>query len=185
MSGPDHPDPAALELHLGHRAAAHPDHPAVIMAGSGEVTTYGMLDERSNRMAHALRAAGLRTGDHLALMMENSSALLEVTWAAQRAGLYYTALNSHLRRDEVQHILDDCGAVAFVVSARLGEVAAALDLDRIRLRVSGGWCAARVRALRPGPGRRSAHPGRRRGRGPRDALLVGDHGRAQGGCARR
>jgi fatty-acyl-CoA synthase len=138
MSGPNHPVPGSLELHLGHRAAAHPDHPAVIMAGSGEVTTYGMLDERSNRLAHALRSAGLRTGDHLALMMENSSALLEVTWAAQRAGLYYTALNSHLRRDEVQHILDDCGAVAFFVSARLGEVAAALDLDRIRLRVSVG-----------------------------------------------
>ncbi len=75
----------------------HPDRPAVIMSGSGEVTTYRMLDERSNRLAHALREAGLRTGDHLAVMMENSSALLEVTWAAQRAGLYYTALNSHLR----------------------------------------------------------------------------------------
>ncbi len=61
-----------------------------------------------------------------------------MTWAAQRSGLYYTALNSHLRRSEVQHILDDCGAVAFVVSARLGDVARELDLDRIRLRVAVG-----------------------------------------------
>jgi fatty-acyl-CoA synthase len=128
----------ALDHHLGHRAAVHPDRPAVIMAGTGEVTTYGQLDERSNRLAHVLRAAGLRTGDHLALMMENSSALLEVTWAAQRSGLYYTALNSHLRRSEVQHILDDCGAVAFFVSGRLGDVAGELDLDRIRLRVAVG-----------------------------------------------
>jgi fatty-acyl-CoA synthase len=122
--------------HLGHRAAEHPDRPAVIMSGSGEVTTYRMLDERSNRLAHQLRAAGLRTGDHLALMMENSSALLEVAWAAQRSGLYYTALNSHLRQGEVQHILDDCGAVAFFVSGRLGGVARELDLERIRLRVA-------------------------------------------------
>ena len=127
-----------FEHHLGHRAAVHPDRPAIILSGSGAVTTYRQLDERSNRLAHALRAAGLRTGDHLALMMENSSALLEVTWAAQRSGLYYTALNSHLRRSEVQHILDDCGAVAFVVSARLGEVARELDLERIRLRVAVG-----------------------------------------------
>ncbi len=138
MSDPGSAVPPVRELHLGHGASVHPDRPAVIMAGSGVVTTYRMLDERSNRLAHALRAAGLQTGDHLALMMENSSALLEVTWAAQRAGLYYTALNSHLRHSEVQHILDDCRAVAFVVSARLGEVAGALDLERIRLRVVVG-----------------------------------------------
>jgi long-chain acyl-CoA synthetase len=131
-------DAPAFEHHLGYRAAAHPDRPAVIMSGSGEVTTYGQLDERSNRLAHALRATGLRTGDHLALMMENSSALLEVAWAAQRSGLYYTALNSHLRRSEVQHILDDCGAVAFVVSARLADLAGELDLEGIRLRVAVG-----------------------------------------------
>ncbi len=61
-----------LDHHLGHRAAAHPDRPAVIMAGTGRVTTYRQLDERSNRLAHVLRAAGLGVGDHLALMMENS-----------------------------------------------------------------------------------------------------------------
>ena len=131
-------DRPVLEYHLGYRAAQHPDRPAIIMSGSGEVTTYRTLDERSNRLAHALREAGLHTGDHLAVMMENGSALLEVTWAAQRAGLYYTAVNSHLRHGEVQHILDDCGAEAFFVSARLGDVAKELDLDRIRLRVTVG-----------------------------------------------
>jgi len=132
------PAPTTSAFHLGHRAGEHPDRPAVIMTGSGEVTTYGELDERSNRLAHVLRRSGLHTGDHLALMMENSSELLEVAWAAQRAGIYYTALNSHLRRDEVQHILDDCGAEAFFVSGTLGAVARALDLGRIRLRVSVG-----------------------------------------------
>ena len=71
-------------------------------------------------------------------MMENSSALLEVAWAAQRAGLYYTALNSHLGHGEVQHILDDCGAEAFFVSARLGGIAGRLTLDRVRFRVAVG-----------------------------------------------
>ena len=78
--------------HLGAHAAAHPDRPAVVMAGSGAVTTYRQLDERSNRLAHVFRRAGLRTGDHVALMMENGSPFLEAAWAAQRAGLYYTCL---------------------------------------------------------------------------------------------
>ena len=130
--------PEERPRHLGPRAAAHPDRPAVVMVGTGEVTTYRELDERSNRLAHAFRRAGLRPGDHLALMMSNSSELLEVAWAAQRAGLYYTALNSHLRREEAQYILDDCGAQAFVLSADLAGVAAGLDLARMGLRIVVG-----------------------------------------------
>jgi fatty-acyl-CoA synthase len=131
-------DSSASVHHLGYQATDRPDHPAIIMTGSGEVTTYRALGERSNQVAHVLRQAGLRTGDHLALMMENSPALLEVAWAAQRSGLHYTAVNSHLRRHEVQHILDDCGADAFFLSGRLASVSAELDLSRVRLRVAVG-----------------------------------------------
>ncbi len=123
---------------LGYRAGQHPEHPAVIMAGSGAVTTYGQLDERSNRLAHVMRQTGLRTGDHIALMMENSSALLEVAWAAQRSGLYYTALNSHLQQSEAQHILDDCEARILVISGRLEATAGALDLSRMDLCIVEG-----------------------------------------------
>ena len=98
------------------------------MAGSGLVTTYRDLNERSNQLAHLLRDAGLRTGDHIALMMENGPEFLEVAWAAQRSGLYYTALNSHLRRSEAQHILDDCGATALFISAGLAPIAAGARL---------------------------------------------------------
>ena len=118
---------------LGYRAGEDPDHAAVIMAGSGAVTTYGQLDQRSNRLAHVMRRAGLSTGDHIALLMENSSALLEAAWAAQRSGLYYTALNSHLQRSEAQHILDDCEARVLVISGQLSATAATLDLAGIDL----------------------------------------------------
>jgi len=138
MTGTDGRATAPVPRHLGTRAAAHPDRPAVVMTGSGEVTTFRELDERSNRLSHALRAAGLRPGDHLALMMENGSPFLEVAWAAQRAGLYYTALNAHLRRDEAQYILDDCGAGALVITAGLAGVAAGLDLGRVGLRIAAG-----------------------------------------------
>ncbi len=124
--------------HLGAHAADHPERPAVVMAGSGDVTTYGELDERSNRLAHAFRTAGLLPGDHIALMMANGSPFLEAAWAAQRAGLYYTALNAHLRREEAQYILDDCGARALVITSGLAEVAASLDLGAVPLRIAAG-----------------------------------------------
>src|SRR5438128_2455764 len=89
-----------------------PDSPAIIMGGSGETTTYAQLEDRSTRLARVLRACGLGVGDHIAIMMENNRPFLEVAWAAQRSGLYYTAINAHLRPAEVQYVLDDCRAVA-------------------------------------------------------------------------
>ena len=50
-------------MYPGKHAGLRPDQPAVIMAASGEVLTYGQLERRSNRLAHLLRANGLRRLD--------------------------------------------------------------------------------------------------------------------------
>src|SRR5437879_915309 len=67
-------------MYPGTHAATRPDHPAVIMAGSGERLTYAELDERSIRLANAMRAAGLRRGDTVALLTDNSLRAYEVYW---------------------------------------------------------------------------------------------------------
>lgn len=113
-------------MHLGEIAAKTPDKPAVIMAGSGEVVTFRELDEESNRLARLLRAEGLRPGDHIAFMLENHRSFLAIAWAAQRSGLYYTAISSRLRPDELAYIVGDCGAKVFLSSARLADVAVAV-----------------------------------------------------------
>ncbi|MDG2113659.1 MAG: AMP-binding protein [Actinomycetota bacterium] len=111
----------------GLHAAERPDHPAVIMAGSGETLSYRELDERSNRLAHVFREQGLQRGDHVALFMENQIRYMEVVWAALRSGLYITAVNSYLSAPEVEYILDDCDAQVVVSSRAKGEVAGAID----------------------------------------------------------
>jgi len=124
-------------LDLATRAVERPDAPAVTMA-EGETRSYRALDEGSNRVAALLRDRGLARGDHLAILMENCVTFLEVAWAAQRSGLYYTALNSHLRSAEVQYILDDCGATALVTTPALADVVTTLDLTRVPVRLSVG-----------------------------------------------
>jgi long-chain acyl-CoA synthetase len=109
---------------LGSAAAAMPDKAAVILAGSGRVITYRELDDESNRLARLLHATGLRPGDHLAFMLENHPLFLAIAWAAQRSGLYYTAIGSRLQPDELSYVLGDCGARVFISSAALAEVAA-------------------------------------------------------------
>ncbi|MBO3751389.1 acyl-CoA synthetase [Streptosporangiaceae bacterium NEAU-GS5] len=104
-------------MYPGAVAAVTPGKPAVIMAGSGRVVTYQELEEESNRLAHLLRSAGLRTGDHIAFMLENHPLFMAVVWAAHRSGLYYTAISSRLQTDEVAYIVANCEARVFITSA--------------------------------------------------------------------
>jgi fatty-acyl-CoA synthase len=120
------------------QAERSPDRPAIILAGSGEVVTYEQLEDTTRRVAGALRDRGLDEGGHIAIVMENHRAFLEVAWAAQRSGLYYTAINSHLRASEVQYVLDDCGAEAVFCSTAVADVVAGLDLTQIPTRVAVG-----------------------------------------------
>jgi fatty-acyl-CoA synthase len=113
-------------MYPGTYAAQTPDRIAAIMAGTGETITYGELDRRSVQLARVLRDKGLRPGDVVALLTENSLRALEVYWAALRSGLYITAVNFRLKPDEVGYIVNDSGAAALVVSAAQGATAAAL-----------------------------------------------------------
>jgi long-chain acyl-CoA synthetase len=126
----------------GVHAARTPDKPAFIMAATGQVVTYAELDARSNQLAQLFAARGLRFGDHVALCLENSPRFLEVTWAAQRSGLVYTALNYHLTPEEVAYIVADCDARAFITSAAQAATASALrsrlpESVQIRLAMDG------------------------------------------------
>ncbi|MBW2369628.1 MAG: AMP-binding protein [Deltaproteobacteria bacterium] len=107
-----------------------PEKPAYIMAGSGKVVTYAQLEKRANRCAHLFRKFGLTTGDHIAIFMENNVRFLEIIWAAQRSGLYYTAISRHLTSDEVEYIINDCNAKVLLTSHAMGNVAGML-IDRI------------------------------------------------------
>lgn len=119
------------KLHPSHWAQTHPDKPAYIMAGSGLVVTYRELDRRSNQIAHLFRARGLRPGDHVALQMENNEHFFQIVWGAQRSGLIYTPIHSHLQRDEVEYILGNCRARLFITSAQLRETACAIRRGQV------------------------------------------------------
>ncbi|MBM3556386.1 MAG: AMP-binding protein [Alphaproteobacteria bacterium] len=113
-------------MHPYHHAKTTPDKPAYIMAKTGEAVTYRQLDQRSNQGAHLFRKLGLKRGDAIALMMDNNARYLEICFAAQRAGLFFTAMSSRLLTDEATYILEDCGAKLFIASVSQAEQAAHL-----------------------------------------------------------
>jgi acyl-CoA synthetase (AMP-forming)/AMP-acid ligase II len=115
------------ELEPGAQLALRPAAPAVIMGGDGTVMTYAELDARSKRLARLFYAAGLRAGDHVAVMLENHPRYFEVVWGAQRTGLYTTPINWHLKPNEAGYIIEDCGATALITSHALAGLAAELE----------------------------------------------------------
>jgi acyl-CoA synthetase (AMP-forming)/AMP-acid ligase II len=123
-------------------AAAHPDKPAVIMAGSGETVSYRELDERSNRCAHLFRSLGLQQGDTVAFCLDNRAAFFDLVWGAQRSGLIYVAISCRLTASEIDYILNDSGAKALFASNYLGPVLDQLQSPAGRFMVGGehaGW----------------------------------------------
>ncbi|GAA2721625.1 acyl-CoA synthetase [Actinocorallia aurantiaca] len=104
-------------------AERFPDKAAVIMGGTGRVVTFKELDEASNRLAQVLHEAGLRPGEHIAFMLENRWEFFAVAWAAQRSGLYYTAISTRLTADEAGYIVENCEAKAFIASAAVSAIA--------------------------------------------------------------
>jgi long-chain acyl-CoA synthetase len=120
-------------FHPSSHAAVRPDHPAVIVAYTGEVLSYRELDEGSNRFAQLLRARGLQPGDRIGVMVRNGVEFPQVYWGATRCGVFVTLLSTHLKPAEAAYILNDSGSRLLVLSAALGETPRALAADRAGL----------------------------------------------------
>jgi len=126
-----------------------PDRPAVIYGDGEYVESYGELEQRSRQLVHLLRSWGLAPGDSLAVLIGNDDRFFDLFWAAHRAGLYFTPVNWHLQRDEVEYIVDNCDAKAFVAHARFAEVAADVPraVPRVAVNASIGGAIPGFRSL--------------------------------------
>jgi long-chain acyl-CoA synthetase len=110
-------------VYPGKRAIQRADQPAFVMASSGESVTWAEYEARCNQLAHLLRSLGLQRLDHYAVFMENHPRYLETCGAGERAGLYYTCINSYLKADEVAYIVDNCDAQVLITSTAKAGVA--------------------------------------------------------------
>jgi long-chain acyl-CoA synthetase len=99
------------------------DQPAFIMAQSGETVTYAELEARTNQLAHFLRSRGLKRLDHYGIFMENNARYLECCGAGERAGLYFTCINSFLTPQELAYIINNSESKVLILSEEKRAVA--------------------------------------------------------------
>lgn len=96
---------------LENSAAKNPDRMAVI---SGDTRlTFRHLNERTNRLAHSMRAHGVKKGDRVALMSFNTHHFAEIYFATIKLGALLTPVNFRFVREEIEYIVNHSGATFF------------------------------------------------------------------------
>lgn len=98
---------AGFVQEVERQAARTPD-AAAIQFGA-ETVTYAELNERSNRLAHSLRAKGVGTERIVAVMASRSPLLLVSILGVLKAGGAYVAIDPAYPKERIDWMLEDCG----------------------------------------------------------------------------
>jgi fatty-acyl-CoA synthase len=95
--------------------------------------TYRQLEERVNRLASALRRAGLGKHDRVGFICPNIPAMLEAHYGVPGAGGILVAINIRLSSDEIGYILEHSGAKFLFVDHEFEGLIKPLDLGGVRV----------------------------------------------------
>ncbi|MGW1775054.1 non-ribosomal peptide synthetase, partial [Streptomyces sp. NPDC002104] len=111
-TGPE-PDTSAfpessLQEAFGRQAGRTPH--AVAVRCAGRSLTYAELDERANRLAHRLIAAGAGPERPVAILMSRTVELVVALAAILKSGAYYVPLHNASPLDRMQVVMEECGA---------------------------------------------------------------------------
>ncbi|MFL5975987.1 MAG: AMP-binding protein [Solirubrobacterales bacterium] len=94
---------------LARTAAEHPDAEALVSCEQGVRWTYAELDERVDRAAASLIAAGLEPGDRLGIWSPNRAEWTLIQYATARAGVILVNINPAYRTSELEYALRQSG----------------------------------------------------------------------------
>ena len=96
--------------------AATPALDVISASGESLSLTFGALEQRSNRMAHALRARGVQTGDRLAFYLTNRIEIIDLWLACIKIGIIVVPVNVLYREREIAHIVSDAAPIAVITT---------------------------------------------------------------------
>ncbi|MEU0817259.1 fatty acid--CoA ligase [Streptomyces mirabilis] len=115
-----HPQLQTLVQTASFHAHHQPTTPAVLF--EGRTMTYEQLHRESNRIAHALQAAGLTPGDRVAYLGRESEHYYEILFGCAKSGTVLVPVNWRLTAPEVSHILRDSGTRLLFLEKEFGPV---------------------------------------------------------------
>ena len=93
----------------------------VALKDSTRSFTYPEANIRVNKLAHSLNILGLRKGDKVAVLLENSIEMIEIYLATAKTGLVIVPINFRLVSTDVEYIANNSDAKAFIVHDQFTE----------------------------------------------------------------
>jgi amino acid adenylation domain-containing protein len=132
----------ALCLHelFERQAARTPE--AVALACAGEEITYRELDERSSRLAHALRRLGVAPETRVALLLDRSPLAIVAMLGTLKSGGAYLPIDRGAPHERVAAILADAAAPVLLTQESLSGRFAQAGVRVLRLDSDWDWIAA-------------------------------------------
>ncbi len=94
---------------------------AVAIVDREQSLSYAELNRRANRMAHRLQAAGVGTGDLVAICVERSAGLIAGLLAILKAGAGYVPLDPRSPRERLALMMDDARVRVVLTDTRLAD----------------------------------------------------------------
>jgi malonyl-CoA/methylmalonyl-CoA synthetase len=94
----------------------------VALEWAGEEYTFGEIERRSNRAAHALLARGFEKGDRLCVYLANRVELIDLYLACVKLGVIFVPINILYREREIAHIAGDAEPRLFVDENNVAEL---------------------------------------------------------------
>ena len=88
------------------------------IVSGGKRFTYGEFARRAYKLANFLRSMGMKKGDCVAILHQNSHQFLEAYFSAAQLGAIINPLNFRLSPKELAFILRDSGAMILIASRR-------------------------------------------------------------------
>ncbi|GIU67274.1 long-chain-acyl-CoA synthetase [Candidatus Phycosocius spiralis] len=112
--------------------------PAIIF--EGKTWTYGQLDGRANLYAHWAISIGLKTGDVVALFMQNRPDYLAAWYGLAKVGVIVALINHNLQGPSLLHCITIAKSKAAIIGFELADLWASVDgqLPDVSIWSSGG-----------------------------------------------
>ncbi len=110
-----YPDDAVIHALFEAQAERTPD--AIALEYEGRTLTYAQLNQRANRLAHALRGKGVGPDRLVAICADRSIALVVAMLAVLKAGGAYVPLDPAYPAERLRHMLDDADPVLVLAQA--------------------------------------------------------------------
>ncbi len=107
----------------------------------GRTFTFGEIETRSNRVAHALAERGFVKGDRLCVYLANRIELIDIYLACVKLGVIFVPVNILYREREIAHITSDAEPREMITAENVGGLTSEHS-DRPRVRLDGDDAAA-------------------------------------------